>query len=30
MDFPQPLERGVFAQSYKRLFADIAAEDCRP
>ncbi len=29
MDFPQPLERGVLVQRYKRFFADVALDDGR-
>ncbi len=29
MQFPQPLERGVLVQRYKRFFADVALEDGR-
>jgi sugar fermentation stimulation protein A len=29
MDFPQPLERGVLVQRYKRFLADIALDDGR-
>lgn len=29
MNFPQPLERGVLVQRYKRFFADVAMDDGR-
>lgn len=29
MNFPQPLERGVLVQRYKRFFADVALDDGR-